>query len=163
MYSIDEHDKVIELKEFPFWPTGNPMPTVVVDERSTFLCYVVNELYNPNFLKLDTEIISTSEESERFAIIYFNDCADFKLGYPNDEGLDDHPLYGRGLTFYAAHEVVNSSWIRQVGFSLANYHHYILTFKDSTFECIATGFEVKKIVQASRSVAMEQLGKLLGE
>lgn len=31
---------------------------------------------------------------------------------PNDESLHGHPLFERGLAFYGAFRVENSSWIR---------------------------------------------------
>jgi hypothetical protein len=70
------------------------------------------------------------------------------FGGPNDEALSGHPLYSRGLKFYSAHQVLNSSWIkiREKMNSVHPRHnpiffykknHYIITFHDNMFECIA--------------------------
>ena len=71
------------------------------------------------------------------------------FGSPNDEALHGHPLADRGLGAYAAHEVVSSSWIRGLermnrahsvhsAAACARLRHFILTFHDSTFECVCS-------------------------
>lgn len=42
----------------------------------------------------------------RFRICYY-----LTFGWPNDEALHGHPLWGRGLSHYAIHEVEHSSLI----------------------------------------------------
>jgi hypothetical protein len=42
---------------------------------------------------------------ETCAVIRFNEVIDWTYGYPNDEGLHEHALWGKGLTFYEFHEV----------------------------------------------------------
>ena len=75
-----------------------------------------------------------------------------KFGYPNDEALPGHPLYPKGLTFYGIFEVRDSSWSRAlaeqnlVSFpnpspSATSGRHFVVTFHDSTLECIAEGIE----------------------
>ena len=80
------------------------------------------------------------------AIIELERCAITKFGYPNDEALGGHPLYKRGLEAYGVFEVLRSSWIQQmtdqnrVNFpqtSDSTRRHFIFTFHDSTFECVA--------------------------
>src|SRR5262245_58117511 len=39
------------------------------------------------------------------AVIRFNGVNDWTYGPPNDEGLREHPLWGKGLRFYEFHEV----------------------------------------------------------
>jgi hypothetical protein len=39
------------------------------------------------------------------AVICFSGVKDWAYGDPNDEGLEQHPLWGKGLTFYEFHEV----------------------------------------------------------
>jgi len=60
--------------------------------------------------------------------------------------LGGHPLWGRGLGFYSIHEVLNPTWLAHVdaqnlkafpdhaGYEL---RHFVFTFHDSTFECLA--------------------------
>jgi hypothetical protein len=57
-------------------------------------------------------------------------------------------LHGRGLRPYAAHVVEGSSWIAELETrnrvhpyhrpeAFASLRHYLLTFHDETFECLA--------------------------
>ncbi|ADP71025.1 hypothetical protein Rvan_1781 [Rhodomicrobium vannielii ATCC 17100] len=74
------------------------------------------------------------------------------IGWPNDEVLHAHRLWGRGLTYYAMHEVANSDWLAELELRnsfhiqhipgiFSSFRHFIGTYKDGTFECIARGLE----------------------
>jgi hypothetical protein len=74
------------------------------------------------------------------------------LGPPNDEAFSGHPLAGRGLAPYRVFEVDGSSWLKSLERMnavhpahrpehFADYKHFIFAFHDSTFECIAKGFQ----------------------
>ena len=74
---------------------------------------------------------------------------------PNDEAFAGHPLSSRGLRPYGAFEVHDSSWIHQLEHmnSVHPYHrrerylqlrHFILSFHDSTFECVAPRYEITR-------------------
>ena len=54
------------------------------------------------------EIISGRDEKSRpLALVEFPLCTPVKLGSPNDEVFDGHPLYGRGMDDYTAQRVRN--------------------------------------------------------
>lgn len=64
------------------------------------------------------------------AVVAFDNVTSWEYGYPNDEGLRDHPLWGHGLTPYNFHkpsvepdEETPSRWIA--------------TFHDGTFQIVA--------------------------
>lgn len=81
-----------------------------------------------------------------------------KFGYPNDEGLSEHPLYSIGLGDESTvYEVVNSEWALEVGqqmqdssdriwhktdFICAPLRHFIVLLKERTFECLAQDIAV---------------------
>src|ERR1044071_5260969 len=46
-----------------------------------------------------------------WACIEFKAVSKLCAGYPNDEGIGHHPMFGYGLRPYAAVEVINSPWI----------------------------------------------------
>lgn len=79
------------------------------------------------------------------AIVEFGIPLKTQFGVPNDEALDGHPLSQSGLDAYDAFEVINSRWLaeelrrNQVVFpdSKFTYRHFIFTFHDSSFECLA--------------------------
>ena len=43
MYSVDERDRVIELKDVPQSSVGSPLPLVLSDEFKILLAYMVEE------------------------------------------------------------------------------------------------------------------------
>ncbi len=87
-------------------------------------------------------------EDAGYGIVEFDSCSLTKFGYPNDEALSGHPLYARGLAGYGVYEAHNSSWIKLVtqqnravfpNTPDSTQRHFIFTFHDSTFECVARG------------------------
>lgn len=86
------------------------------------------------------------------AFVQFKNCLITKFGYPNDEALSGHPLFEAGLSCYGIFEVFNSPWIEDVriqnrksfpDFEFKGLRHFIFTFHDSTFECLAEDFVVE--------------------
>jgi hypothetical protein len=87
------------------------------------------------------------------------------LGAPNNEALSGHPLYSRGLGYYGIYEIIESSWIRSLE-RMNRVHpshkprhfeelrHFVFTFHDDTFECVARGVElVAKLAGSDTSPA----------
>lgn len=83
----------------------------------------------------------------------FADCYAHMFGPPNDEAFSGHPLASRGLGPYGAYVIQRSSWIRRLERmnsvhrahrpeSFARYRHFVLSFHDTTFECVAAGYSV---------------------
>jgi hypothetical protein len=97
-----------------------------------------------------------------------------KFGGPNDETLSGHPLFGKGLEFYAAHEVRNSRWIEEEEKinSVHPYHrggwrdslrHYIFTFHDETLECLAREIRTEQFDCNYPEAAAQIAARLVGE
>jgi hypothetical protein len=139
MYKIDEKDRVVPIDTIPHALTGTAFPTVVADEHITILRYC---------------LIDKEDQQEKFAILHFEHCWAHYMGPPNCEALHGHPLYERGLSYYGIFEVLDSSWIRLMEernrvhdkHSPARYaelRHFIFSFEDTTFECIAKGVVVQ--------------------
>lgn len=105
------------------------------------------------------------------AAIAFKRCALTRFGDPNDEGRMEHVLYDKGLRNigYAVCEVLHSRWAKEEmdrqrativriwgGRGAKTYEpeplrHFLVSFHDSTFECLATDWTV---VIRKESVAM---------
>jgi hypothetical protein len=120
------------------------------------------------------------------AVIQFTHCSVTRFGGPNDEALPEHPLYHKGLSEsrfgYDICEVLNSSWVAQVmdrakksaqriwgdGFQHAyancqwTTRHFIVTFHDSTFECLADDFTLSLSKEPFAKI-IEQLTRKLAE
>jgi hypothetical protein len=52
-------------------------------------------------------------DRSRFVVVEMRGCSQIRFGGPSDEAMSGHPLYGKGLDGYRAHEVVNSRWIEE--------------------------------------------------
>jgi hypothetical protein len=86
--------------------------------------------------------------SAGYGLVRIDGCSLTRFGQPNDEARAGHPLYSKGLNTYGVYEVRNSLWSRQtvemnrVSFPNtpdSTQKHFIFTFHDSTFECLAHG------------------------
>jgi hypothetical protein len=141
MYEVDALDRVQPLVEIPHCDAGAPEPVVVADERSVVVAY-----YAPTTLDWNTAMPEDLDEEE-IIVLRFKSVRSMVFGSPNDEALHGHPLAGRGLQAYAAHRVENSSWVRRLERmnrvhdrhnpdAYSQLNHVILTFHDSTFECV---------------------------
>ena len=91
------------------------------------------------------------------AVVEFDLCSWTTFGYPNDEALPGHPLYGRGLAAYDIFDVLNSHWVRRmteqnrVAFpdtKDSESRHLVFSFHDSTFECICKGIKASSLSTA---------------
>lgn len=121
-------DNLEEIKDVPLPNTGAANPTIIGDEQNLFLIYTTTD--------------------ERTVVVKFENCVIHKFGAPNDETLSGHALYKNGLQHYRIFKVSKSSWLKDLkkvnsvhprhdkDLFLA-YSHFIFTFHDSTFECIA--------------------------
>ena len=151
MYSVDANDEVVELARVPPPSAGAPMPVVFADERRVLLAYLVQ--YRELWQDTGVPLTDAEPSAEPAALAEFVLPRAHLFGSPNDEALHGHPLYRRGLRQYSAYEVRRSSWVR----SLEQMHrvhsshspersarlrHYVFTFHDSTFECVAEALQV---------------------
>jgi hypothetical protein len=102
--------------------------------------------------------------SAGYGVVRIDRCTLTKFGHPNDEALAGHPLYSKGLNTYGVYEVRNSLWSRQtvemnrVSFPNtpdSTQKHFIFTFHDSTFECLARGLRA--------SLSMKPYSEILTE
>ena len=97
------------------------------------------------------------------AVLEFRGIHKTQFGIPNDEALAGHPLHDRGLSPYDVFEIVNSSWLaaeerrNRVRFPDSRFDctHYILSFHDSTFECLAEDLNVVVETRPLEDLLME--------
>lgn len=152
MYSVDSKDEVVELTDIPQSSVGAPIPVVLTDEHLTMVAYYIQE---------------DIDDEEAIAIICFNKCLSVMFGPPNDEAFKGHPLSSRGLRPYSSFVIENSSWLR--GLEKMNsvhpyhspklfeaYRHFVLSFHDSTFECIAVDYKYE-IIKGKMAEAIDRM------
>ncbi len=147
-------EAVVELKDFPQSSVGAPCPAIVATERALCVIFYAEPL-EPGWDGKTTRMVDPESADEPVVLVRFERPSAHLFGPPSDEIFSGHRLSSKGLEPYGAFEVLNSDWIRQLEEmnSVHPYHdkaryvegkrHFILTFHDSTFECVARGFEVE--------------------
>ena len=150
MYSVDKRDKVVELAGVPQSSVGAPLPLILSDEHRVLLAYLL-EGFQPDWDGTSVRIVDPNTSYESIALVEFTPYSTYMFGAPNDEAFQGHPLASRGLTPYGAFQIENSSWIRQLE-RMNSVHwnhrperfkrlsHYVFSFHDKTFECVAQSF-----------------------
>lgn len=129
-----EQDRVVLLDGVPSPAAETPEPFVVANERRVAIAYRIAEADFDRFGPFD-------DDDDPFCVVEFSAAAFHQFGPPNAEGLHAHPLAGQGLRGDSAHEIVNSSLVADAwGPDAAEdgRRHYLLTFQDSTYECVAS-------------------------
>jgi hypothetical protein len=136
------------------WSAGAPQPIVFRSERRTLLAF-----FAADDERGDDEVVSAE----------FENCAAITCGFPNDEVLHGHALWGRGLEFYRLHEVKESDWLDELRaveavhdqaptMPFSQARHFVLTFHDSTVEAVADDLVVR-----DRYPSMEAAAAALAE
>lgn len=171
MYQVDDLDRVVALEGFPQSSVGAPCPMVLSDEFSTVIAFYIEEP-DPNWDGTSVRVVGPDSNDERIAIVSFDSSAYF-FGPPNDEAFDGHPLASRGLGPYSAVLVERSSWVRGLE-RMNSVHpqhrpenfddlkHFILSFHDSVFECVARSYRVELCVGSINS-ALPRMAELLAK
>ena len=144
--------KLKEIDSLLYIDSGASAPMIVCSEYKLHLLYYYHKSIS------DKEYIETPKErnikeDKGIAILTFSSVYIHKFGYPNDEVLMSHPYYKLGLESYGMFEVEKSDWIDAIE-KMNRVHpfhksdryktlkHYIITFKDATFECITEKVEL---------------------
>ncbi len=171
MYSVDDLDAVVELPHCPRPDVGAPLPLVLGDDYGLVLAYLISEP-DPNWDGSYVTAVFPQSDGLLVAIVRFTRPYAHMFGPPNDEAFHGHPLAQRGLAAYSVSEVHRSSWLRQLERMNSVHHHhdrdrfmasrrhFVWAFHDSTFECIAEGFEVE-VRRGSIRTAMARMIELL--
>jgi hypothetical protein len=103
---------------------------------------------------------------ERTVLAEFEGCVITQFGHPNDEALAGHRLYRLGLREYGVFQVIDSSWLRELNdrnriafpsSDLGQLQHFVITFHDSTFECLAKTFKAKDVEETPAALLQPYL------
>ena len=153
MYQIDDGDRVVEVAISPDHDASGPMPMILATDNDLLLC------------------CETSLGGETLALLRSLHPYAHYCGSPNDEALEGHPLYPRGLKSYGIFEVESSSWVRSLermnsvhpghgSDRFQNLRHFMFTFRDTCFECVAEGISETMVIPNdidARNKALVQL------
>jgi len=146
-----DHVRVIEWE--PRWDTGATCQVIIATDHDLLLLY------------------NLAGDYDHVGLVTFQRARAHRLCGINDEVLNGHPLYDKGLEFYAAHEVDDSSWRDELrkAHSVHPRHnpapwtsvkHYILCFHDNTLEVLAHGYSTEKRAGSIREVLDSLISKL---
>jgi hypothetical protein len=153
------------------WDTGAPLPHVIANGADTYIVCHAN-VPDPDWDGTYVEMVSPADvESSALIAIELRGCAELRLGGPNDEALRGHPLSGRGLEGYEAHEVYNSDWIEQaIKVNSVHPHHsddyfrglrhYALLFHDEMVEALADSISATLVQGTMRAVMTDILDRI---
>lgn len=140
MPSLEGLDRVVELTDAPQMCPGAPCPIIMATDFSLMLLYWLRD----------------RRDGEDQCLVTFDQPLAHHSGPPNDEALHGHYLHARGLGYYGAFEVRQSSWVRALE-RMNRVHskhrpdlydddrHFVFTFHDSTFECVAMGLSFERL------------------
>ena len=148
------------------WDAGAPMPVLLSGLR-TFVAFYLS-VHDPLFDGTNPRVRDPHAD-HGIGVVEFKRVTSVKIGSPNDEVLRGHPLWGRGLEPYSAHEVKNSPWIAELmevnraheRFDESQWsgrRHFIFTFHDETLECVAKWTTTRTAPGATMPEVLARLG-----
>ena len=136
----EKPDDLLPLPVGIFPVESVPRPVLLQNEQDAYLVF--------------DACLKGSKTSCGMATVRLQNCLVTRFGYPNDEAL--HALLGpevypQGIGYYGVYEVHGSSWVTQLQEQqqqcfphhvLPNLRHFVITFRNSTFEAIAQSVKV---------------------
>ena len=148
------------------WDAGTPMPVLLSGLR-TFVAFYLSA--RDPLSGGTSPRVRDPRAGHGIGVVEFKRMTSVKVGFPDDEVLRGHPLWGSGLDFYRAHEVKNSPWLAELmDVDRADEHfeesrwtgrrHYLLTFHDGTLECVAKWTIARAAPGATMPEVLARLG-----
>lgn len=142
--------ELIELKDLFEMDCGSPSPILLSNDNELFITFYVDKQSLSAIPQERNTIDDTS-----VCVLKFNMYLKYSFGIPGDETIHGHPYSKLGMKSYSFYELKNSDLIKSLQDidqvhpqhnpkKWKMYRHYILTFHDNMFECIAQGFEIRE-------------------
>lgn len=167
---MKDEETAIPIKTSVPQNVGAPFPHVISCGLKTDLLFYIGT-NRPDWDETANRIqVLDSQSKEYVARIQFNTYA-IRFGGINDEVLHGHPLYEHGLESYEMHEIKNSSWIKEqkkINSVHPNFKnelpfwdlrkHYIFTFHNDIFECIAENYDIQ-VYRANLDIVINFVNK----
>jgi hypothetical protein len=142
--------EVTQWRGAPQMDTGAPVPAIALHEGSLLVAYLVAH--------------PSSASSDEFAVVRFHGVCQHTFGYPNEDALPTHPIFGAGLAFYAFNEIHNSPYLDELGARngrifpgteqhYASFRHWLVAFHDETLEVVGRSVEFIGTIEAPSAAA----------
>lgn len=140
--------ELIEIKELPNMDTGAPSPVIISSDIKLYLTFYKEMDYEMELHQRDN-ILDVG-----VVFIEFHGFIKYTFGMPGNETIQGHPYSKLGMKAYSFYELKESDLIIKLQdidkihpyYSTEKwnkYKHYILTFHDNMFECIAESYTIK--------------------
>ncbi len=131
--------------------TGSPDPTTIMDGSTLWVAYRARDPEFPGWGHPATdEYLERHEGVEAFGVLSFEGVAQQHLGPPNEDGLREHPLWGKGLEYYQFHRLEGDQGSTR----------WIVTFHDETLDVVAGTAMASALVFAANAIeAIEKVRK----
>lgn len=142
--------ELIEIKGLFEMDCGSPSPMIVSNDSELFIAFYSYK----QSTTLEPQERNTVYDTGIFAL-NFKSYLKYSFGLPSNETIEGHPYYKLGIKSFAFYELKGSDLIKQLEDiekvhpyytpdKWTDYKHYILTFHDNMFECVAKGFEIRE-------------------
>jgi hypothetical protein len=166
----EQYARVIDIG--PQWDAGAPLPHLLSNGSRAFVVCLA-DVPGPDWDGTYVRVVSPDDgHLSPLAVIEMWGCAEIRFGGPNDEAIHGHPLDGKGLDGYRAHEVVNSAWIEEAikvnsvhphhsDAPFRQLHHYALLFHDEMLEALALGIESRLVTGTIGAILEDLAGTLI--
>ena len=165
----EQYAQVIDIG--PRWDAGAPLPHLISNGARAFVVCLASQP-GPEWDGTCVKVVSPADaDPSLFVVIEMRGCSEIRFGGPSDEAMSGHPLYGKGLDGYQAHEVLNSRWIEEAikvnsvhplhsDAPFRRLHHYALLFHDEMLEALALGAESRLVNGTMREIMVSLAGTL---
>ncbi|HMQ10218.1 MAG TPA: hypothetical protein PKB05_02820 [Oligoflexia bacterium] len=155
MLNFGSKETLKEIADIPKPNPGAPIPWILSNDSDLYLSFYTSEKTFESYQNISSNNLKvTNYEKDCVVTVVFKSFCKYMVGLPNDEVLSSHALYNKGLDSLYNAEVINSSWIVELEkmnsvhpshnreWFLKDLKHFIITFKNNIFECVAKGYDV---------------------
>ncbi|WP_367916669.1 hypothetical protein [Leadbetterella sp. DM7] len=142
--------ELVEIRGLFKMDFGSPSPTILSNDNELFIAFYANRQNSSTIPQECNTIYDTGVFALKFKV-YLK----YTFGLPGEETIQGHPYSKLGMKSYSFYELKNSDLIKSLQdiekvhpqynpTKWEMYRHYILTFHDNMFECIAQDFEIRE-------------------
>ena len=146
--------------------SGSPSPIILSNDNELFIAFYADKESTSAIPQERNTIIDVG-----IVALKFKPYLKYALGLPGSETIHGHPYSKLGMKSYSFYELKNSDLIKSLQNiekvheyydpeKWENYKHYILTFHDNMFECIAREFELREESTSLYNRAATMLNKI---
>ena|SRR5690606_5599087 len=148
--------ELVEIKNIIKMDNGGTSPIVISNENYLYLIFYK-----------DISQQSNNKYDDKY-IMKFDLYLKYNFGIPNNESLYHHPYNKLGIESYSFYELKQSPLLEEMKSiekqhpyynenNWLGYKHFIITFHDSMFECIAKDYKLISINDKQRLETMYEL------